>query len=520
MKVISDQSVRVLRNLLAKGKSLRVAAERAEMDEKSARKYRSGALPSQRINLVRQWRTRENPFADVWDEVANQLQTNPKLKAKTILDWLQEKYPDQFDDGQLRTLQRRIRHWHVFEGSPKEVFFSQVHHPGLLGASDFTTMNSLGVTIAGQQFDHMVFHFVLTYSNWETASVCFSESFESLSDGLQQALWKLGGVPKRHRTDRMSAAVTNPSQEKEFTRRYKELMDHYGLQAEKINPRQAHENGDCEQSHYRFKDAVDQALMMRQSRDFPNRDAYERFLDELVHQRNSKGQKVLELEQERAALRPLPAVRLDSFQRLSVRVDQGSTIHVNKNIYSVNSRLIGEKVDVYVYADHLKVWFAGRMVGEMPRLRGRGKHAVNYRHVIDWLVRKPGAFENYVYRDELFPTSHFRMAYDWLYQAKANQASREYLGILEVAAKESESLVDSALRALLDQDQVITVQAVKDWMERQEPARPSPDVRVELKDLSCFDMLFNDKESWNDASVRSEAEVDGSASGASLAHVS
>ena len=154
-------------------------------------------------------------------------------------------------------------------------------------------MTSLGVTIGGQPFDHMVYHFVLTYSNWETASICFSESFESLSEGLQQALWELGGVPQRHRSDRMSAAVNNLSERKEFTRRYHVLTTHYGLTPEKINPREAHENGDVEQSHNRFKQAVDQALLLRGSRDFPDRLAYERLLREVLEQRNSGRQKHL-----------------------------------------------------------------------------------------------------------------------------------------------------------------------------------------------------------------------------------
>ena len=213
---------------------------------------------------------------------ARAIGASPGLQAKTLFEWLQRRYPGRFEDGQLRTLQRRVRQWEATSGPPKEVFFAQTHHPGRLGASDFTHMTSLGVTIGGQPFDHMVYHFVLTYSNWETASICFSESFESLSDGLQQALWELGGVPQRHRTDRMSLAVNNASERRSSPRRYQALMDHYGLEMEKINARQAHENGDAEQSHNRFKEAVDQALLLRGSRDFVDRAAYARFLRDIL----------------------------------------------------------------------------------------------------------------------------------------------------------------------------------------------------------------------------------------------
>ena len=519
MSVSTDRQVRRLRALLKTGKSLKAAAMRADMDEKTARKYReAGKLPSEIDVWPRMWRTREDPFAEVWEEVCRQLETSPGLQAKSLFGWLQRKYPGRFEDGQVRTLQRRLRQWRATAGPAKEVFFAQIHHPGRLAASDFTHMGSLNVTLGGQPFDHMVYHFVLTYSNWETVSICFSESFESLSEGLQDALWELGGAPQRHRSDRMSAAVNNLSQRKEFTRRYQELTAHYGLTMEKINPREAHENGDAEQSHHRFKQAVDQALLLRGSRDFPARVAYERFLREVLEQRNSGRGKPL--AEDRAALRPLPPRRLESFKRARVRVHPGSVIHVERNIYSVDSRLIGERVDVRVYADHLEVWFAGRVVERLGRLRGQRKHIINYRHVIDWLVRKPGAFENYQYRDDLFPTSRFRMAYDALRETTSDRASREYLKILELAARENETLVDDALRSLLDDDQPILAQAVVDWVGRREPARSATEVHVEATDLSGFDLLFSHKEVWDGFGDGSERAVDGVPAGASFADVS
>jgi hypothetical protein len=379
-------------------------------------------------------------------------------------------------------------------------------------------MSSLVVTLGGQPFDHMVYHFVLTYSNWEAASICFSESFESLSAGLQQALWELGGVPEWHRSDRLSAAVNNLSERKEFTQRYQALMAHYGLTMEKINPRQAHENGDAEQSHNRFKQAVDQALLLRGGRDFPDRTAYERFLREVLEQRNAG--RAQRLAEERAALRPLPPCRLESCKRVRVRVHPGSIIHVDRNVYSVHSRLIGERVDVRLDADHLEVYFAGRFVEQLPRLRGQRKHLINYRHVIDWLVRKPGAFENYQYREDLFPTSRFRMAYDALRETTPGRASREYLRILELAARENESLVDDALRTLLDADQPLTAQGVEDWLERREPARLALEVQVDTIELSSFDVLFRHKEVWDGCGDGGEAAAGGVPSGTPFAHVS
>ena len=155
--------------------------------------------------------------------------------------------------------------------SGREVFFAQQHPPGRLGASDFTHMEELGVTIQGQSFPHLIYHFVLTYSNWETGTVCFSESFESLSEGLQNALWELGKVPHRHRTDRLSTAVNNMIDPVEFTDRYKGLMRYYGLESEKTQAGHGNENGDVEQRHLRFKRAVEQELMLRGSAGFRQR---------------------------------------------------------------------------------------------------------------------------------------------------------------------------------------------------------------------------------------------------------
>ena len=495
--MITDRQVRKLLKALSFGKPVSVAALQAGMAEKTARRYRDlGKLPSE-VHVEHDWRTRKDPFGEVWPQVEEQLRLNTGLQGKTLFEWLQREHPGNFEDGQLRTLQRRIKQWRAIEGPSKEVFFGQVHYPGDLCASDFTHMTSLDVTIAGQRFDHMVYHFVLTYSNWESVSLCYSESFESLSNGLQRALWKLGGVPQWHRTDRLSAAVNNLSDSQEFTARYQGLMNHYDLQMEKIQPRQANENGDVESSHNHFKTAVDQALMMRGSRDFERIEAYVEFLDSIVDGRNLGRQR--RFAEEREILRALPPQRMDSFGKMTPRVNKGSLIQVLGNTYSVHSRLIGEKVTVRVFADHLEVWYAQKRVDHFPRLRGRGKHHVNYRHIIDWLVYKPGAFENYRYREDLFPTSHFRMAYDALCDRRSkNAATKDYLEILRLAAYESESAVDDVLRKLLREDageEMWTIESVRTELRRLSEGTSQAlvtDVQIDEVDLTAFDQLLDD----------------------------
>ncbi len=386
--MVTDSQVRKLMKLIKEEKTLAVAASKAGMDEKTARKYRDlGKMPSQ-IKEDHTWRTREDPFSGVWESVGEKLSINPGLQAKTLFEDLQRQYPGGFDDGQLRTLQRRVKAWRALEGPGKEVFFAQKHRPGKLCQSDFTSMNRLGVTISGQPFDHLIYHFVLTYSNWEAGTVCFSESFESLSQGLQNALWELGGIPLAHQTDRMSAAVHKTDNPEEFTNRYKALLSHYGLEGKKIQTGKPNENGDVEQRHYRFKTAVDQALM----------------------------------------------------------------------------------------------------------LRGEGKHRINYRHIIRWLLRKPGAFANYRYREDLFPTHRFRMAYDWLKRNRPATADKEYLRILKVSAHEGEALTDQAILCLFNQDHAVTAEAVKEViLSGNQPGRVT-DVSISDVDLMAYDGLLKGTE--------------------------
>lgn len=519
--MITDAQLRKLRCLDRQGAAKELAAVKSGMDPKTARKYRRlGKLPSEVKIMDRDWLTRPDPFAEVWPELQAQLQVNPGLEAKTLFADLQRRFPGRFADGQLRTLQRRCREWRALEGPAKEVFFAQVHHPGRLCASDFTHCTELGVTINGLPFTHLIYHFVLTYSNWETGTICFSESLESLSEGLQNALWELGGVPQCHRTDRLTAAV-QPGVEgpKAFKQRYQALLTHYGLQAQAIQAGKGNENGDVEQSHRQFKRALDQALMLRGSRDFVSREAYEAFLRQMFEQCNA-GRRT-RLAEELPLLRALPARRLEACKRDKVRVDTSSTIRVEGNVYSVNSRLIGEWVEARLYAERVEVWYAQKQVEQLPRLRGRGKHKIAYRHVIDWLVRKPGAFADYRYRADLFPSSRFRWAYDILLMQQPERAAKEYLRILQLAACESESGVEAALSRLMNEELMpLTVSAVLAELRKNE-GRSLLEVTVAPVDLASYDALLESKEAedGNEPECEREGNAAGVPEGAALASV-
>jgi hypothetical protein len=487
--MITDEQVRRLRKLSNTEKNQEIAAAKAGMDPTTARRYRNLERMPSELKKERLWRTREDPFGEVWGAVHKQMEESPDLEAKTLFEWLQREHPGQFSDGQIRTLQRRIKLWRVTEGPAQEVYFGQVHVPGRLCASDFTHMTELGITLAGQTFEHLVYHFVLTYSNWETGTICYSESLESLSEGWQNAVWELGAVASEHRTDSLSSAVNNMSNLEEFNRRYEGVMRYYGVKPQHTNPASPNENGDCEQSHHRFKRAVEQALLLRGSRDFQSMAEYAQFLKDLFAQRNA-GRRA-RLAEEIAVMRELPARRMESAKRERVKVDSGSLIHVERNSYSVNSRLIGAQVEARLYLDRVEIWYGQKKVEDLPRLRGRGKHRIDYRHIIEWLVRKPGAFENYRYQEDLFPTSRFRMAYDALQESTPLRASKEYLKILKLAAEIGEVQVDEALRELLAkaEDVAITMESIGEVLAQLETIAPVTMVEVTLVDLASFDQL-------------------------------
>jgi Mu transposase-like protein len=485
---VTDAQVKELRRGFYQGASLRLAAMKAGMDRKTARKYRDrGQLPSE-SRAAHTWRTRVDPLIEVWPRLEELLQGEPALQAKTLVEWLQRECPGQDWQRRRRTVERRVRRWKAQHGPAKEVYFSQVHEPGRLGSSDFTHLDSLGVTIQGQPFPHLLYHFVLTSSNWEHVTLCFSESFASLSDGLQNALWELGGVPQRHRTDRMTLAVHHDGNLEQYTSRYQALMRHYGVTPEATNAYSGHENGDCEQSHRRFKEALAQELLLRGSRDFAGREEYWQFLRALVARRNaSRGEK---FAPEQARLGPLPERRLETLERQRVRVGQGSTVQVKKNIYSVPARLLGEWVEARIGAEAIEVWYAGLRVQTMERLRGQSKHRIDYRHVIDWLVRKPGAFARYVYREDLYPTVTYRRAYDALVAQQPERADREYVRILYLAAQTGESRVAEALAKLLGAGRPLSEQAVHTLLGSDTPLSLAAQVAVPVVDLRLYDALL------------------------------
>ena len=471
-----------------------VAAAKSGFSERTARRIdKDPRLPSQKTPK-RSWRTRSDPLAAVWPRALELLKIDGIL-AVTIFDTLQEEFgPDAVPDGVRRTVERRVAEWRALHGGDKEVFFPQRHEVGRQGLSDFTVADGLGVTIAGEPFDHRLSHFRLAYSGWEHAGVILGgESFTALAESLQDALWKLGGVPAEHRTDSLSAAYKNLDRDAQldFTRRYDDLCRHYGMRATRNNPGEAHENGSIEASHGHLKTRLDQALRRRGNRDFDSIDAYRRFVDEQCDRHNTRRRTLVVAE--RQALAPLPARRTTDFTLVTTDVTRNSTINVDRVLYSVPSRLIGRRLQVHLYDDRLECFLGPTPVMTTPRVRvtrpSRG-HSIDYRHVIATLRKKPQALRYLIYRDALFPSPAYARAWAALDAAlPPRQACRDMVALLDLAATGTcEAALGVRIEAALDAGRLPDIAELKrDFLPGSKPAA---DVAIPPPDLDGYNRLL------------------------------
>jgi len=486
---VTDAQVKAMRKSLERDNNVTRAAMKGDMDRKTARRYRDlGALPSE-VHVERTWRTRDDPFADDWEDIAVKLKAADDLDAKTLFEDLVARKPGQYKPGQVRTLQRKVKRWRAQEGGPKNVFFAQNHRPGEAMQTDFTVCDELAVTICEVPFPHMLCHPVLPYSNWEWASICHSESLPAMKVGVQEALRQLGGIPTWHQTDHSTAATHQVSPgSRGFNLKYVAWMKHVGMKPRTTEVGEKEQNGDVEALNGALKHRIDQHLLLRGSRDFESVEAYTTFLHGIL--RGANATREVRVTEERALLQPLPKSWFPEYVEEDVGVTPWSTIRVRYNAYSVPSRLIGEQVRARVSDDRIQVWYAGRCEATMDRLIGRNGHRIDYRHVIWSLVRKPGAFARYRYREDLFPSLVFRRVYDALAARHVERiADIEYVRILHLAASTSEADVEAALAATLDAGGTFDAETIR-ALVRPRKAMP-PELSIPAPDLTTYDALIS-----------------------------
>ena len=471
-----------------------VAAAKAAFSGATAYRFEADPRPPSQKIKVRD-RRRPDPLADIFEaEIVPMLEAAPGLRAVAIFEEMRRRHPE-LPDGTRRTMERRVRGWRALHGADRDVIFRQTHEPGRMGLSDFTDMADLAVTIAGAPLDHRLYHFRLVYSGFEHAHVILGgESYVALAEGLQNALWAVGGAPREHRSDSLSAAFRNldVAARNDLTVRYEALIAHYGMEPSRNNRGVAHENGSIESSHGHLKKAAADALLMRGSRDFDDLAAYRRFIDEIVSRHNARRAKAIEAE--RAALRPLPNRRTHDYEETLVTVTSSGGFTLRKVFYTVPSRLIGHRLRVRLYDDRLDLFIGGTPLTTLRRGRATaaGKHdqVVDYRHVIHALRRKPMALLGLVYRDQLFPRDAYRLTFERLIaELPERQACRMMVDLLALAHERGcEAQLADILAADLAADRLPDMASLRERFS-PDPAE-LPNVVVHLTPLTAYEALL------------------------------
>jgi hypothetical protein len=489
-KSIKAEQVQVYMRARKKQLTQVSAAEIAGFTDRTGRRIESGTHQPGRGHPRGR---KPNPLAAVWEsDLQPKLEREPKLEPMTLYEYLLEQYPGQYESV-LRTLQRRVQEWKAAHGQAKEVMFEQEHPPGRMGLSDFTHLKQIEVTIKGQPFQHILYHYRLAYSGWQWVQVIQGgESFIGLSAGLQNALWACGGVPQLHRTDSLSAAYRNLGGRKKspITRIYEGLCDHYRMQATHNNKGIAWENGSIESPHGHFKRRLVQSLLLRGSRDFESVAAYQRWIEQVVAKLNARC--TVKFAQEKQHLQALPRYRYTDYEELSVRVSCHSSINVRAIIYSVPSRLMGQKLTLQLYHDRIVGYLGQQVVLELPRIHVHGSSAIrrarsiDYRHVADSLRRKPRAFIHCTWQQDLLPNDEWRDLWQRLKQGgDLDRQARVMVEALYIAAHQDK---EAAVAQYLDdqlQQGTVTLSALQHHF--QEASLTTPPVSVQQHDISIYD---------------------------------
>lgn len=479
-----------------KGATQHISAMKAGISVRSGRRIEKDQWSK---GGERHWRTRKDPLEAVWDsELVPLLKERPALMPTTLLEMLQDKYPGQYPNNLRRTMQRRVREWKLQYGAEQEVMFRQRHQPGLRGLSDFTELKGVVVTIAGKLLAHKLYHFRLEWSHWSWMRVVLGgESFSALAEGLQEALGQLGGVPSEHKTDSLRAAWKHRGEDgqRELTERYAELCRHYGMQGVHNNAGRGHENGSVESAHGHLKRRIRQALILRGSNDFSTLEEYQAFITQQVMRHNRNNQDLVKEEQPH--LKPLPLRRSADYDELTVRVSSSSTINVRHVIYSVPSRLVGQLLRVRLWDDRLSCYVGSNEVMNCPRVRPeKGKtraRRIDFRHVIDSLAKKPGAFCHATLRNDILPDDEWRK----LWRRLCNHLEPEMAGRLMVhalklaAGYDDISVVARGMEQMLNTPGELDLNRLMRFLGIKE--KELPPVSVVQHNLSSYEQLLRGK---------------------------
>jgi hypothetical protein len=507
--VISDHQAIALFKEYKNSKNIKMSALKTSMNRKTAAKYiKKSKLPSELV-VDRNWRTHVDKLAPIWDEAQSFLERDPDLEATSLFEHLIDLHPDKLQETQLRSFQRKVKEWRIKYGADKEIFFDQLTVPGKMAQVDWLDMNQVQIIIEGVHFKHKLIHFTLNHSNVESATICKSESVVAIKNGIRDFLYNISGkAPQVLQIDNSSAAthrLIKDQSKRVFNDEYLEILKYYNIIPQKNNIRKPNENGVVESQNGHLRNKIEQTLKIRGSKSFSSLAEYKTFIDNIITKLNKRRE--VKFQEELPHMNIIPLSPLPDYQELYVTIRNRSTVNIKNMTYSVPSKLIGSKLKAKIYEDKIDLCSGRNIVYSLPRLFGTRSVSINYRHVINSLIKKPGAFENYKYKEELFPTQNFKNAYERLIEMNERDhrsANLEYLRILKLAADNMEEDVDTAIAMLISSKELpLTVETVSNLI-LDKSILEIDDMKI-VPDLNIYDHLFlNIKTTGEEANDKSK----------------
>lgn len=474
-----------------RGMSQEQAAAKTGISVRSGRRIeQSPTTPRPKVDS--NGRTREDPLAAVWDtELVPLLKAELELTGITLLEYLEEHYPSFYDQRVLRTLQRRVKQWKALHGPDKNVIFRQQAEAGRQAFSDFTHPDS-PITIEGKPFKHLLYQLRFAYSGWRSVSIVQGgESYAALASGLQRALQQAGGSPIEHRTDSLSAARNN--RQNLWTDAYSDFCTHYNMTPTRNNLGESHENGVVECANGSLKRRISQQLKLRGNNNFGSIEAYQSFIDQVVDKLNRRSHS--RFLEEKQALQRLPEHQTADYQTLSLKVTRSSTIEVRRVVYSVPSRLIGERVQIRLYHDKLVIYAGQQVALTLKRIypaAGESRtRCINYKHIIRSLAAKPQAFRYSQLREDILPDDNYRQLWQCADETlEAREACKWMVTVLWLAYEyDSEQALGEELLAEARCGKFASIKTIQDRFFR--PSIQAPELQGKQHSLQSYDQLLS-----------------------------
>ena len=473
---------------------------KAGFSERTARSIDNGVHHTQHPRKVRLYKTRKSPLDEIWkNELKPMLHENPQLQPTTLFIHLERIYQNSdgsplYSESCLRTLQRKVSYWKATHGPNKDIIVPQQHFPGVQSLSDFTNMNDFDIKISGRCFPHLLYHFRLVFSKWSYAKIIQGgESFQALSEGVQEALIQLGGSPKEHRTDSLSAAYKNRHDETEedLTERYENFCKFYNMVPTRNNKGVSHENGSVESSHGHLKNRIKQELLLRGNSEFKSVEDYEVWVQQIVLNSNRRNSKNFNLEKQ--SLQPLPIHKTMDYELISTKISSLSMMIIRNMTYSVPSRLAGHTITIHLHQKRIVGFLGGGKVLDINRKYSNqqsSRYVINYCHLIHALIKKPRAFRHCRYRDELLPNDIYRSIWQHLTNTMPyDVAPKVMLRLLKLSADyDCESALGEKVMRLINQQQLIVIESLESEYNNSNPALPT--VRCKQHSLQGYDHLI------------------------------